>query len=355
MKVCNAFRLLGHEVKLYVPGTVPNVGWESLQSHYGITAEFSIEWLRSRRLLRRYEFALSATRSGRRWEADYFYIWTLQAAAIASSFGYPTILEMHDRPPSRTGQLLFKRFMRGRGARRVLPITQALSNWLADEYEVDLSAPFGKIAPMGVDLDRYSKLPKPDEARDELGLLAGVTAGYSGHLYPGRGAELLFELAQRNQEINFLWVGGEADAVEKWRRKKSDQGIENLQIIGFVENEQIPLYQAACDVLLMPYQRKISISSGGDTARFASPMKVFEYLASGKAIISSDLPVISEILNQSNAILLPAEDVGAWESTLRDLVFDVDRRQSLGSQAKEDAQRYSWTERARMSLEGLSE
>jgi glycosyltransferase involved in cell wall biosynthesis len=237
----------------------------------------------------------------------------------------------------------------------VLPITQALSNWLADEYEVDLSAPFGKIAPMGVDLDRYSNLPKPDEARDELGLLAGVTAGYSGHLYPGRGAELLFELAQRNQEINFLWVGGEADAVEKWRRKKSDQGIENLQIIGFVENEQIPLYQAACDVLLMPYQRKISISSGGDTARFASPMKVFEYLASGKAIISSDLPVISEILNQSNAILLPAEDVGAWESTLRDLVFDVDRRQSLGSQAKEDAQRYSWTERARMSLEGLSE
>jgi glycosyltransferase involved in cell wall biosynthesis len=262
---------------------------------------------------------------------------------------------MHDRPPGRTGPLLFNWFTRGRGAKRLLPITYSLAKWLANEYQADLSEPFARIAPMGVDLDRYSDLPKPEHARKELGLLAGVTAGYSGHLYPGRGIELLFNLARRNKDINFLWIGGEAETVDKWRRKKSEHGLENLQILGFVENEQVPQYQAACDLLLMPYQRSISISSGGDTAKFASPMKVFEYLASGKAIISTDLPVLGEVLNNSNAILLPPDDIEAWERAVRDLVNDVDRRESLAHQAREDAGRYSWIERARMSLEDLPE
>lgn len=351
MKVCDAFRSLGHEVKLYLPGSTPKAAWESLQSHYGISSEFSIAWLRSIGLLRRYDFALGAIRSGRQWKADYFYVWTLQAGAFASLIGHPTVLEMHDRPPGRFGPILFRWYLRGKGAIRLLPITHSLRDWLSQEYQIELMDPFAKVAPMGVDLERYSSFPDANELRRELGLREGFTAGYTGHLYPGRGIELLTELAQRNRDINFVWIGGEPETVKMWERKSTEMGLENLQILGFVENERVPRFQAACDVLLMPYQSSISISSGGDTAKFASPMKVFEYLASGKAIISSDLPVLLEILNESNAILLPSEDVDVWERTLRELMVNIDRRESLGKRAKEDAGRYSWTERARMSLE----
>ncbi len=350
MKVCNAFRMLGHEVKLFLPGQVPEFTWDSLKSHYGISSEFSITWVRSIGFFRRYDFALRAVLSGRQWNADYYYVWPLQAAAFASMLGLATILEMHDRPQGRFGPTLFRLFLRGNGAKRLLPITDSLRLWLSRNYQKDLTGPFTIIAPMGVEIERYSRTQSPDEARKDLGLREGVTAGYSGHLYPGRGIELLFALAQRCPELNFLWIGGEPQAVELWRKKSRQAGLENLQILGFVENERVPVFQAACEVLLMPYQRSISVSSGGDTAQFASPMKVFEYMASGKAILSSDHPVFQEVLNDSNAILLPPDDIGSWELSLKEMRENIDRRELLGFQAAEDAKKYTWSERAKKSI-----
>jgi glycosyltransferase involved in cell wall biosynthesis len=104
----------------------------------------------------------------------------------------------------------------------------------------------------------------------------------------------------------------------------------------------------------MPYERQISVSSGGDTANFTSPMKVFEYLASGRAIISSDLPVLREVLNEHNAVLLPPENVDVWDDALQTLAADSDRREALGKQARTDADRYTWLKRTQTALEGLS-
>jgi glycosyltransferase involved in cell wall biosynthesis len=207
---------------------------------------------------------------------------------------------------------------------------------------------------MGVDLEAYSQLPVPEQARKELGLNPGITAGYTGHLYPGRGVELLFDLAQRCPEINYLWIGGEPEAVARWKGIMDDSGVGNIQILGYVENQKVPGFQAACDLLLMPYQKSISVSSGGDTAQFASPMKVFEYLATGRAILSSDLPVLREVLSEKNAVLLPAEDTDAWVRALRQLVEDPERRELLAQQGREDASRYTWTHRAKKSLENLT-
>jgi glycosyltransferase involved in cell wall biosynthesis len=103
----------------------------------------------------------------------------------------------------------------------------------------------------------------------------------------------------------------------------------------------------------MPSQRSIAGSSGGDIGKVASPMKTFEYLASGRAIVASDLPVFREVLNPGNAVLLPPEDTAAWVRTLEALMHDPNRREQLGRQARLDARQYSWLERARHSLEGL--
>lgn len=92
---------------------------------------------------------------------------------------------------------------------------------------------------------------------------------------------------------------------------------------------------------------------GGDTAAFASPMKVFEYLASGRAILASDLPVIREVLNESNSMLLPPEDTAAWIDALGTLMADPGQRNWLAAHALEDASQYSWVTRAERALAGL--
>lgn len=103
----------------------------------------------------------------------------------------------------------------------------------------------------------------------------------------------------------------------------------------------------------MPYQQRVAASSGGDIAPYLSPMKAFEYLACGRAILCSDLPVLREILHPDNAILLPKDEVAAWVAALQRLQTDVELRQRLGAQARREATRYSWEQRAANLLSGL--
>jgi glycosyltransferase involved in cell wall biosynthesis len=84
-------------------------------------------------------------------------------------------------------------------------------------------------------------------------------------------------------------------------------------------------------------------------------MKMFEYMACKRAIISSDLPVIREGLNSSNAMLCPPEDVDAWSQAFGSLINDEERRNTLAGQAWCDIQQYTWLERARKALSGFGE
>ena len=354
MKVCQAFIDLEHSVRLWLPGRTPDITWEDLSEHYGLRERFPIRWLRGPLKLRKYDFCLLAILDAIIWKADLFYFWPLQGAALASRLGLSTALEIHDLPGGRLGPWLFRNFLRGSGACRLLPITDALRSWLAREYKVPLEVPFTIVSPLAVELEQYVDLPSAENARRELGLEEAFTVGYTGHLYPGRGIDLLLELARRNPKMRFLWAGGEPVAVERWSKRLSNAGVNNVRLMGFVPNRQLPLIQAACDVLMMPHERRVSASGGGDIARFTSPMKMFEYLASGKAILASDLPVLREVLNEDNAVLIAPEDIDAWNGALRVLEVNEDRRRALGNQARTDAAKYTWVERARRSLEGLT-
>ncbi len=353
MKVCAALTAIGHDLRLWLPGRDPKLDWAELASHYGLAQRFSISWMRSIGALRRYDYSLRALIAGWRWGADLFYVWPYQAAAIASRWGLPTLMEVHDRPAGRMGPPLFRMFLAGSGARRMLVTTEALRRFLADRYARPLAGPFAQVAPNGVDLERYEGLPSPPEARAALGLPEGFTVGCTGHLYPGRGIELTQELARRMHDVRFLWAGGEPETVERWRARLANEGIDNLQILGFVPNQRLPMVQAACDALLLPYRRQIAASSGGDIAETTSPMKLFEYLAAERAILASDLPILRELLNAENAVLLPPEDPEAWELAIHRIRKYPDRRSRLAERARQEAQAHSWISRARQAVEGL--
>jgi glycosyltransferase involved in cell wall biosynthesis len=226
---------------------------------------------------------------------------------------------------------------------------------LADDLRRFGAPPEGEltvIAPDGVDLERYAGLPEPMQARRLLFERLPATkldpdrftAGYTGHLYAGRGSELLLALAKALPEMSFIVAGGEPQDVARLQAQAA--GLDNLLLAGFVPNAELPMYQAACDVLLAPYSGRVAASSGGNIARYLSPMKLFEYLACGRAILSSDLPVLREVLNTGNAVLLPPENVDAWVQALRRLYADEAARLRLANQARRDAAGYTWERRA---------
>ncbi len=362
MKMCQALVELGHQVRLAAPSediNAPWPDWEALAHHYGLRHPFPVAWLAANPRLRRYDYGWRAVSWARGWGADLLYTRLPQAAAIASSLGRPVVLEIHDFPAGGMGVFLFQRFLKGRGARRLVVITRALAQDLSARLGAPTADPaepgaFTRVESDGVDLERYIGLPTAEEARKTLFLgLNGFTAGYTGHLYAGRGVELILELAARQPGINFLVVGGEPADVTRLVGQCRSRGLSNVCLTGFVPNAELPRYQAACDVLLMPYQGQVAASSGGDIARYLSPMKLFEYLACGRPILSGDLPVLREVLSPENAVLLPPEDAGAWAMALQELQADPQRRAALGEQARRSAAGYSWVARAGRILAGL--
>jgi len=352
VKATHALAALGHEVTLLVPGDKPTA-WEDLRSLYGVPHPFEVHWIRENLAFRRYDYAFKAVREVRKLKPDLVYTWALQAAVLSLSRGFPTILELHDRVRGRLGPWLFRRFWRSKTPHRLLTNTGALRRALIEDFNLGTGENAIITAPNGVELNRYRDLPDSVTARRDLGLPEGFTAGYTGHFYSGRGMDLMFSLAQAMPDVQFLWVGGKPSDVAFWRNKLTEQGITNITLTGFVANAILPQYQAAADILLMPYGTRIEGSGGGNSASIASPMKLFEYMAAGRPIITSDLPVIHEVLNESMAVFCPPEDPIAWEEALRALRADSDRRHHLAESSRAAVSQYTWLARAEKALHGF--
>jgi glycosyltransferase involved in cell wall biosynthesis len=349
MKACQALVQLGHEVHLLAPGENPAPG-QDLSALYGLQTDIDVEWLRVQPLLKRYDFAYLALSRARKLNAHLVYTWSMQVALLALMYRIPVIFELHGPPEGRIGPILFRQFLKLSGVKRLMVVSAALQNMIEDEYQVRFKPGEFVISPNGVDLERFQDLPEPAAARAILGLTQRLTAGYTGHLYPGRGMKVLVELARLFPQVQFLWVGGNPKDVESWRVKLAAENLGNILLTGFVENQRLPLYQAAADILLMPYERSIAGSGGGDSAAYCSPMKMFEYMACKRAILSSDLPVIHEVLNEKNAILRPPDDIAAWAVAFNHLLQNVGLRERLAAQAYQDVRRYTWLERADKAL-----
>lgn len=170
--------------------------------------------------------------------------------------------------------------------------------------------------------------------------------GYAGSLFEGKGMETVAALAARLPEMDFHVVGGTASDIATWRDRTS--GLNNLIYHGFVHAAEVPGCLAAMDVVLAPTRVQISPMTGRDFGRWESPLKIFQYMAAGKPIIASDIPIVREILQHGvTALLATAEDVDAWVAALRQLE-DRALAQRLGHAARSDvAERFTWTAKAR--------
>ncbi len=344
MKVAQALMQLGHEIRMFAPAEVEPATRESLPAHYGLHFAPDLKLIPSIRLFKRLDFVVLAQNAAEKFGAELIYTWLPQSAVFALMRTDPVVLEMH-ADVAGNGAWWLQEFWKRPGRKVMTVTTSALRNALERSTSLQFENDALLVAPNGVELEKYVGLPNPDEARHQLNLPEGLTVGFTGHIYPGRGADLLFELAKQMPLVNFLWVGGMPELVDFWRGKLTEAKMTNVTMTGFVKHEIIPLYQAASDVLLMPYSRSISASSGQDIAEVINPMKMFEYMASGRAIVSANLPSICEVLNEGNAVFCEPGEIGNWRLEIETLLADEPRRQALGSQAQRDVEQLSWVKR----------
>ena len=175
--------------------------------------------------------------------------------------------------------------------------------------------------------------------------------GYFGHLYKGRGIELICELSLKRGDYNFFIFGGHDTDIAKLRKYNLPR---NLFVMGHVPHTEVFSYMKQMDALLMPYQKKVSVGVKNiDTSEWMSPLKLFEYMSSKVPIISSDLPVLREILeNKVNAILVDPNNVEEWSSALVSVMNDKHLANTISKNSyKKFIDNHTWKKRVEKIFE----
>jgi glycosyltransferase involved in cell wall biosynthesis len=138
----------------------------------------------------------------------------------------------------------------------------------------------------------------------------------------------------------------EAD-VKKLRERAG--GAPNVRIDGFQPPERVALYLAAADLVLVPNRSKPAIS-----AKYTSPLKVFEAMAAGVALIGSDLPSLREILvNERDALLVPPDDAAALARAIERVIGDDGLRRELAQNLHARRAEFTWDARAQRILDWM--
>ncbi len=197
------------------------------------------------------------------------------------------------------------------------------------------------VWPDAVDVDAFDRLPEKMALRKQLNLAQEApVATYCGHLYPNRGIEEILQCARQLPSVSFLLIGGWDEDIERIKPEAATFG--NVCCAGFIPNSRVPAYLKASDVLLMPYPATC------DTAEWMSPLKLFEYMAAGRAIVATDLPALRVHLTHGcNAHLVPPGDADGMAGAIRSIIADGEYARNLGLAARRDVAAFTWNKRAR--------
>jgi len=266
-------------------------------------------------------------------------------ALFAAWAGYRTVFELHSMPDSRLTRLVFGRLARGKRLRALVTISGALRDDVISRYP-ELK---GRVLVAHDAANEHAEV-----VPCSLGPGEALKVGYVGGLYQGKGVEVAVELARRMPSIEVHVVGGDGALLEQWRAKAAS--LTNLTFHGYRPHGEVASYIAAFDVVLLPNQRVVHIFGGTtDIGRWTSPLKMFEYMAAGKPILCSDLPVLREVMvDGHNCLLCAPADPAEWARAVSRLQSDPALRARLGDQARADfLANYTWRKRAERLLSSI--
>lgn len=341
MKTCD--KLASSDLKVTLMSPKAN-GENDVYSYYDVKDNFKIIRIPFQPF-ERYQLSVLSGIKAMRLNPDVIYGRFIPSCFFAALTGKEVVIESHS-PANDSGKIIgtmFSTLVKSGRIRDLVVISESLANYYAEHYPID----------------RKNIHVIPDAASDPLPVeprinTSDFSVGYVGHLYEGKGMPIVAQLAKRLADIEFHIVGGSDSDINHWMTELNDR--DNVYFHGFVPPAEVPSYQASFDVLIAPYGRTVYGSARvTDLSKWMSPLKLFEYMAVEKPILTSDLPVIREVMeNEVNCLLCDPDDIEDWVTSLERLRDDEELRTQLSSTAREQFENeYTYEARAEKIVRAL--
>lgn len=350
VRTCHALVTAGHTVSLLVPGNASHstlqAALEQLCVEAAVRCDFALHAIpvvaTARGRGRRLSLFLAAAWSWLR-RCELCWCFDLHTAWAATSLKLPTVLDLHASVFPEHRVWAARRITRRSALRAVAANSAAQAQALQAQ---GIPAEKLLVAHNAADIDETLLGEDRAVLRRSLHLPPGPLAVYAGSLYRGRGVEEILETARGMPDTAFLILGGPRSTAEAHAQTASSSDLINVTFAGPIPSAQVPRHLRAADVLLAPYRADCEDISGAHTIAFASPMKLFEYLAAGRPIVASNIGAIAEILtHESNALLVPPGDSAALAAAVTRVLQDPTLANELGAQALASVRNRTWAAR----------
>jgi glycosyltransferase involved in cell wall biosynthesis len=282
-----------------------------------------------------------------RWSSRRFVMTrNARVAALAADLGLDVILESHTPPNSaRLGKALNRLVHSPR-----LALWVFISARLRELFQSHIGANTPHVVLHdAVDLPRFEPPLTCAAARAKLGVTPkGPVVLHAGSLYSGRGAEELVALLPRLPPFTELWfVGGRDEDIARVQRAVLPAFRERVRFFGHQSVRQLPTFLFAADVLVLASTSRGTASDGTNHVDYSSPMKLFEYFAAARPIVTTSLAGVREVVSDGdNALLVALDDPEALAHGLSRALSEPALAARLARGARQTAEQHTWRGRA---------
>lgn len=264
----------------------------------------------------------------------------------AKKFGLPLLLEVNApllAERTEHGGLKLQRLAAWserytwRNADAVLPVTGVLAGYIrragVNEHKI-------VVIPNGINAERFSQPVDVAAVKQQLGITADLVLGFTGFVREWHRLDRIIDLLAEHPDQNWhLMVVGDGPVCIELKQRAKRLGVAGkVSFLGIVSRDQIINYVSCFDIALQP-----------DVVEYASPLKLFEYLVLGKAVVAPDKANIRELLTaEVNALLFDPNSGESLKQQVARLCESAELRGRLGDGARQlvDDQKYYWHENA---------
>ena len=375
-KTCEAMADLGHSVILLYPFRISKIG-DNFFDYYGIKRNFDFKKVsvydfywpgflnKIASIIKNYFSAKALIKEALKENADIYYTRDELVAYLLNKKNKKVVFECHRFSNKRK---LFYYYFKRKNL-KIVAISDGLKE---DLVKLGIKDSNIRVARDGVDLDEFNVTITKEEAKNKIYsnmpqefFGRKKIAVYVGHFYNWKGvnlnmfSEIARYICEKNPDFIISIFGGTDKDLKTFRNelqelKKTHSNLAPMIYLGGrVFHRDIPYVLKTADCAILTGNESEIIS-----AKYTSPLKMFEYMASGCPIVAQDLPSFREVLNNSNSFLVEPSNAKALADQIA-LIFDdnnpemVKEKTARALKASEDVQQYTWRKRASIILSFL--